>query len=491
MISERWLPHRMQRALLRRSANLPMKLMPIRRSLTVGLCLPLSVAAFSSHLQSLGSLGFSTSTELKMSDKMDQSFPTWRFDTPCTSMEWNSPVNAELSLAEDTGDYSADLVVVGVVAPSKDEDADEDEDAPVVLSGAAEKVDQILGGAVKDLLEENAESFKNGATLGGMSPVLRSLSDGKTTKYVFVGLGCPPKDDDESPHSTAGVSLGKAISKLCNGQKKTASVQIVLPEEMCGADSFAKDFSTAFYQSLYADNRYRTGKKIKKVAEDLKKVCILCEGAVPAGADDSIAQGKQLATGIFLTKDIVNAPHNVLNSLSLADTARRIADDSDGCITCEILDKEACEERSMGAYLGVARGSETPPQFIHLTYNPPSGGIKKKVGVIGKGLLFDTGGYNIKTAMMELMKFDCGGAAAVLGAARAIGALQPEGVEAHFVVAACENMINEKAMVPSDILTASNGKTIEVMNTDAVSDFCKKWIQVQLNKSHIHCRRAV
>jgi leucyl aminopeptidase len=69
--------------------------------------------------------------------------------------------------------------------------------------------------------------------------------------------------------------------------------------------------------------------------------------------------------------------------------------------------------------------------------------------------------------MMELMKFDCGGSAAVLGAARALGELQPEGVEAHFVVAACENMINEKAFVPSDILTASNGKTIEVLNTDA------------------------
>ena len=69
--------------------------------------------------------------------------------------------------------------------------------------------------------------------------------------------------------------------------------------------------------------------------------------------------------------------------------------------------------------------------------------------------------------MMELMKFDCGGAAAVIGAARAIGALQPEGVEAHFVVAACSNMINSKAIVPSDVLTASNGKTIEVLNTDA------------------------
>jgi leucyl aminopeptidase len=90
----------------------------------------------------------------------------------------------------------------------------------------------------------------------------------------------------------------------------------------------------------------------------------------------------------------------------------------------------------MGAYLGVARGSETEPQLIHLVYRP-KGEVKKKVGVVGKGLLFDTGGYNIKTAMMELMKFDCGGAAAVIGAARAIGQLRPEGVEAHFVVAAC------------------------------------------------------
>ena len=120
----------------------------------------------------------------------------------------------------------------------------------------------------------------------------------------------------------------------------------------------------------------------------------------------------------------------------------------------------------MGAYLGVARGSETEPQFIHLTYTPP-GPIHKKIAVVGKGLLFDTGGYNIKTQMMEMMKFDCGGAAAVLGAAQAIGSLEPPGVEVHFIVAACENMINDKAMVPSDILTASNGKTIEVMNTDA------------------------
>ena len=125
-----------------------------------------------------------------------------------------------------------------------------------------------------------------------------------------------------------------------------------------------------------------------------------------------------------------------------------------------------------GAWYGsvpwCCRGSETDPQFIHLTYTPPNPTDKdKKVAIVGKGLLFDTGGYNIKTAMMELMKFDCGGSAAVLGAARAVAALEPSGVEAHFIVAACENMINQKAVVPSDILTASNGKTIEVINTDA------------------------
>jgi leucyl aminopeptidase len=129
-----------------------------------------------------------------------------------------------------------------------------------------------------------------------------------------------------------------------------------------------------------------------------------------------------------------------------------------------------CERFGMGAFLGVARGSETQPQFIHLTYRPRNRWRKhilKRLGLVGKGVLFDTGGYNIKTGMMELMKFDCGGAAAVLGAARTIAELQPDNVEVHFCVAACENMISERAYVPSDILTASNGRTIEVMNTDA------------------------
>lgn len=105
-----------------------------------------------------------------------------------------------------------------------------------------------------------------------------------------------------------------------------------------------------------------------------------------------------------------------------------------------------------------------------MTYRCPKGPPKKKVALIGKGLTFDSGGYNLKAgagSMIEMMKFDMGGSAAVLGAAKAIGLQQPEGVEVHFIVAATENMISDRAMRPGDILTASNGKTIEVANTDA------------------------
>jgi Leucyl aminopeptidase len=199
------------------------------------------------------------------------------------------------------------------------------------------------------------------------------------------------------------------IASKCDETKaKTCSVCLSLNAE----NAFLTNLSCEFYNSLYSDNRYRTGDNKKHCAANLETVTIVAEGGVTNvdAAMAAIETGKALASGVTLTKDIVNAPHNVLNSESLADVARKIAEESGGTIKCTILGKEECEKRGMGAYLGVARGSETEPQFIHLTYSPKSGNVKKKVGVVGKGLLFDTGGYNIKTAMMELMKFDCGGA---------------------------------------------------------------------------------
>jgi len=384
--------------------------------------------------------------------------------TPAPEVSLSAVAAADGGALED-----ADLVIVGVFAPAKDEkdDSDDEEEKeidPIVLTGKALELDEALGGALTELAAENSKAFQNGGDAGSMTPVMRIVSSGsKAKRYVLLGLGAEDKEKDVE--SASIVKAAGAVASACHDQKKVASCNVLLPSKVEG-DAALKDFSTAFHSSLYADNRFRTGKKVEIKAEDVKTVQLFMEGSAD-GAASAITTGAQLANGVSLTKDIVNAPHNVLNSESLADTAKRIAAESGGSITCEILGKEECEERGMGAYLGVARGSETDPQFIHLTYKPKDGDIKKKVGIVGKGLLFDTGGYNIKTGMMELMKFDCGGAAAVLGAARAVGDTQPPGVEAHFVVAACENMINAKAMVPSDILTASNGKTIEVLNTDA------------------------
>lgn len=444
----------------------------------------LMVAAFSSsfHIQQVrasSTQSSSSSSSSRMmgstSIKKDQSFVTWSFDEPCKTMAWTPLSSAALTAGtkSDNWDDDADLVFVGVLAPKKDNDKDDDEEEQdndeelsVTLTDGAKDLDEKLGGALSDLMLENAKAFKNGAKAGSMTPVLRVFVDGKAKRYVGVGLGCVP--DADKGFEGVGSALGKALASSCDSEKKVKRANFLIPESVMSDSVCARDIATAFYSSLYSDNRFRTGKKVKTPAEDLESLTILSDGSTGVdGVQDALDAGKKLATGISMTKDIVNAPHNVLNSESLADTARRLAEESGGSLTCTILGKKECEERGMGAYLGVARASETDPQFIHVTYTPSDGAIVKKIGVIGKGLLFDTGGYNIKTGMMELMKFDCGGAAAVLGAARAIGALKPPGVECHFVVAACENMINAKGVVPSDILTASNGKTIEVLNTDA------------------------
>ena len=445
---------------------------------------------------SVGFLSTTTTTQLAAAGKNDKPFTSWTFDKPCGSMEWSPISHVALEVADVTTDFpmstllnDADLVIVGITAPSKEENEEEEEESdekkeelPLALQGLPKRIDEELNGVVTEILTESIKSFKNGKKAGSMSPIIRTAG-ASTKRYALLGLGSlqPSKQESGTEESSSsgtwtagmGTTLGKSLAQLIatslNNNNKISTIHVVLPHSVSSNTTIMKDMATSFYSELHVDNRYRTGERIKKIAEHIQTIQIFSDEATNDIGDikTAIDNGRKLAAGVILTKDIVNAPHNVLNSESLADTAKRIAkDNNNGRIKCTILNKKDCEARNMGAYLGVARGSETEPQFIHLTYTPP-GPIQKKIAVIGKGLLFDTGGYNIKTQMMEMMKFDCGGAAAVFGAARAIGALQPPGVEVHFIVAACENMINDKAMVPSDILTASNGKTIEVLNTDA------------------------
>jgi len=415
------------------------------------------------RLMRRSAFSYSTRTSLAAS-KRDAPFPTWSFENHCTSMEWNKLHPFKLTATNDLAYEDSDLIILGIYGSTQNDEENEEE-CKVVLSGIAKKIDADLGGTLTEIIDDNAKKFKAGSKEGLTTPTIRVPNqDGKSKRYVIIGLGQLPNKEDKQ--SSLGMILGKAIAGKLHDEVKVHSCSVVLPD-LLEDTAILTDFSSSLYASLYSDDRFRTGQRLKPISKDLTSVTLISPSLIAEGASAALENGERIAQGIFLAKDIVNSPHNVLNSESLADTAKRIASESGGYITCNILDRKECEERGMGAYLGVARGSETEPQFIHLIYSPKNKNNAKKVGIIGKGLLFDTGGYNIKTAGMELMKFDCGGAAAVLGAARAVGALTPDGVEAHFIVAACENMINEKAIVPSDVLTASNGKTIEIINTDA------------------------
>eukprot|EP00173_Palmaria_palmata_P004689 Plantae.Rhodophyta-Palmaria_palmata.ctg6870.p1 GENE.Plantae.Rhodophyta-Palmaria_palmata.ctg6870~~Plantae.Rhodophyta-Palmaria_palmata.ctg6870.p1 ORF type:complete len:395 (-),score=84.74 Plantae.Rhodophyta-Palmaria_palmata.ctg6870:754-1914(-) len=218
----------------------------------------------------------------------------------------------------------------------------------------------------------------------------------------------------------------------------------------------------------YVDERYVKDGGLKKKAEK-----VVGSVKVVGGVDaKGVKRGEAFAAGIITTKEVVAAPANYLNPRTLAEAAEILAKEEG--LECKILGRDECRELKMGSFLGVAQGDPCEPQFIHLTYKP-AGGAKKKVAIVGKSVCHDTGGYNIKAgagSMIELMKWDMGGGGTTLGAARAIGQLKPEGVEVHFIMPAVLNLVSAEAYLPGDILTAANGKTIEVLNTDAEGRLC-------------------
>eukprot|EP00613_Pedinella_sp_CCMP2098_P009935 CAMPEP_0171656096 /NCGR_PEP_ID=MMETSP0990-20121206/41348_1 /TAXON_ID=483369 /ORGANISM="non described non described, Strain CCMP2098" /LENGTH=576 /DNA_ID=CAMNT_0012236445 /DNA_START=119 /DNA_END=1849 /DNA_ORIENTATION=+ len=376
-------------------------------------------------------------------------------------------------------EWTGDLLVLPLhSAPKPDNEEGEEASSSskppplAVLSSAASGLDAdpLLSGVVAELV--------SAAEFSGKAGEHASVRLQKGRKIAVVGLG--PKESSSSSDAAAAAGanakgLGAALAKLAHAEKPV-SMAVALP------DGFkVGDVAEGFAGGLYVDNRFRTGDNVATPLK-LKSLDLLQPSSSSSGESGTVEEVEaalNLVAGVNLCKDLVNAPANVLTPESLAEVGRSLA--SEHGLACEILEKAEIEALGMGAYLGVSQGSkpgECDPRFIHLTYTPkptPNNGgggaqVHKRVALVGKGLTFDSGGYNLKAgagSMIEMMKFDMGGSAAVLGAAKAVGLLQPRGVEVHFIVAACENMISDRAMRPGDVLTASNGKTIEVINTDA------------------------
>ena len=341
-------------------------------------------------------------------------------------------------VGQAVGAVSADAVVVGVYAEEKK------------LREPAARVNEATGGALADVLQ--AEKF-----LGKVGHVTHLHTNGKlpSRRVVVVGLG-------RRADTTAEVLRRAAAAGLRRARDLGArSVAIEVLGDRLPARQRAQAVVEGGILGTYVFDRYKREKSDKQV-ETLQVA--EPDGRHRREVADGARRGEIFAQATWFARDLVNAPANDVNPTHLAKVAQDIA--KAGGVKVEILDHADCRKLGMGMFLGVAAGSEQPPKFIHLAY-VPSGRRRKRVAIIGKGITFDSGGLDLKSAEgMLRMKDDMSGAAAVLGLMRALPALKPA-VEVHGLIAATENMPSGSAIRPGDVLRAMNGTTVEIGNTDA------------------------
>ena len=340
------------------------------------------------------------------------------------------------SSTESCLSWSGDCLAVGI----------HEEDLP--LTGSLKALDERLSGLVQELIDEAAFTGKSGSVA-----TIRVGRDAPVRKLATLGLGSAKTLTLDKLRQAAATAARTAKKERC------ATLGLQLPRCSENPALSAQTLTEGVVLALHEDTRFKSENDDKSMT--LEHIHLL---DLP-DQDNAIACAQHICDGVILARELVSAPPNVVTPSYLADTAKSIADAHH--LELEVLEREDCEKLKMGAYLGVAQASDLPPKFIHLTYRPTET-PKRKLAIIGKGLTFDSGGLNLKTggSGIEMMKIDMGGAAATLGAAKAIAQIKPD-AEVHFISAATENMISGQALHPGDILTASNGKTIEVNNTDA------------------------
>ena len=275
-------------------------------------------------------------------------------------------------------------------------------------------------------------------------------------KVLLVGLG---KNKDFNLNRLR--ENYKKIIKKCMKMHNARKVISVLHGAGIGGfdpEQSARMIAEGTLIGAYSFDKYKTEKQSKKV-EDFVIVDMVEENCKKAKT--GAKRGKIIATAVNFARNLSNEQPAYATPSKLAEIAQSLKD-----IDVKVYDKDEIEKMGMGAFLGVARGSSQEPKFIHMRYKS-SKVPQRKVAIIGKGICFDSGGLDIKPpSSMLTMKDDMSAAAAVLGVMSVIKDLKPN-CEVHGLIAACENMPGCSAYKPGDILTAKNGKTIEVDNTDA------------------------
>lgn len=316
------------------------------------------------------------------------------------------------------------------------------------------ELDQLTGGQIGNVISSEEFAGENGETA-----LLRFKPSGKVkaSRLLLVGGG------EKSEHKVCDVAISAGTALRALQKLKVKSIAFS-PRSSGVPGEVAQYAMQGSVIGQFELDKYRSKDKSK---QSVASFTVFVDGAKVADLKHGLNRGEIIGESINLTRDLANEPPNILTPTEMAGRAARMAKEVG--LKCEILDEAKMSKLGMGSLLSVSKGSEEPAKLIILRYTPTKNTGKKGdlLAIVGKGITFDTGGISLKPGEgMDAMKYDMSGGATVIGTMRAIALLKPT-VPVLGVVAAVENMPDGKASRPSDVVTAMNGKTVEILNTDA------------------------
>jgi leucyl aminopeptidase len=348
----------------------------------------------------------------------------------------------------DPAKITSDLLILGVWSGQKK------------LAKTVAAIDKELGGIVANLIADHGFEGKFKETL-----LVQTHGAHLAKKILLIGLGKITELRSNTLREVAAVAAKKA------GEVKAKKIVLSIHDEIPGNKlktiEVAKAMAEGLLLGTYKFNAYH-GEKAK---EEARKSAVEEVMIVDSKASEvrqlqvGLKVGERDAKAVIMARDLVNTPASDMTPQHLVDVAKDIQKKSKK-ISLEVFDAKEMAKRGMGGVLAIAKGSDEPPFFIHLSYKPVKN-PKKKIFIVGKGITFDSGGLSLKPAKyMENMQMDMAGGADVLALFSIIEELGLK-AEVHGVVPTTENMPSGKAVKIGDVARAMNGKTIEILNTDA------------------------
>lgn len=316
-----------------------------------------------------------------------------------------------------------------------------------------------LDKALLDEINALAAEEKFDASKGKLLTIRKSAENRlKARRLVVLGLG----EAEQFLAKHWEQNLQKAISALF-AIKDANHLGILLPEntEKASEESLLALAVDAVYQATYQSM------EAKEPSKASKKITLVVEKA-ESRLKTALEQGEVLARARSLVKDLVNHPSNLKSTATLVEQAKRLGKMPN--ITVKVQSDVQWIEKNMPCFFTVAKGSlaTDPPKFISLRYKPKSGTIKRRIAIVGKSVIFDTGGYQVKPGdYMVTMKGDMTGGAVALATMQALAELQPQHIEVSAYLAATPNKIDSDAMIPDSIVNTTCGKKVEIRHTDA------------------------